>query len=255
MTACVHEKDSILEDFSNGTLVCMKCGIVLENTIFGRPSQEVDLIKVERTCCKYLGVFKNLAHVLNIKEDAIELAVNLFKEYTIENREKHVLTIVFLYYASKILMYTIDMKNFKTVYDNENFTSFGCDKIFNSYLDTIDKFFKQKFKNFDQLYDKFKIPSQFDYYFDLFYPFFILNKTKYNLTIKIYTHIIKDLICKRSDVILVSKSQYSVFLICFFNKLGNLTKKNKQEMCNYFKINLNSLTPIQKVYNALGQKF
>jgi hypothetical protein len=62
---------------------------------------------------------------------------------------------------------------------------------------------------------------------------------------------------KRADVSLVSKSQYNVFLVCFINQLEkfNLSKDDKQEICNYFNVNLNSLKTIDKIYRALNQKF
>ena len=257
MTECNHPSEFILEDFTNGTLVCMKCGIVLENSIFGRVTQEVELFNVARPKFKYFNDLKNMACMLNLKEDAVELATNLYLEYTTEKQEKKILTIVFLYYASRMLLYSIDIKNFKTTYDNENIANISCHKKFNSYLHNIDTFFKQKYKSFDELNEKFKIPSQFDYYFDLFYSFFKSNKSIYNLNNSIYTQIVNDLICKRQDVMLVCKSQYSLFLVCFLNcehiKKLNLKKKTKQEICNHFKINLSSLTSIERIHRALSQ--
>jgi len=259
MTECLHESRFILEDFSNGSLVCTNCGMVLENLIFGRVSQEVELFVSEPSPCKYYSEFKDMACMLNLKDDAVELAINLYDQYTINKREKKILVIIFLYYASRMLEYSIDMKNFKMVFDNKNLGSINSDKKFNAYLGKIDMFFKRKFKNFEEIDGTTQKSSNtiFNYYFELFLPFYKLNKLKYQVTISDYSKIIEDFMLKRADVSLVSKSQYNVFLVCFINQLEkfNLSKDDKQEICNYFNVNMNSLKTIDKIYRALNQKF
>jgi len=118
---------------------------------------------------------------------------------------------------------------------------------------------KRKFKNFEEIDGTIQKSSNtiFNYYFELFLPFYKLNKLKYQVTISDYSKIIEDFMLKRADVSLVSKSQYNVFLVCFINQLEkfNLSKDDKQEICNYFNVNLNSLKTIDKIYRALNQKF
>lgn len=260
MSLCPHENEHILEDFNSGTLVCMKCGTVLENSIFGRVSQEVQVFNVSQPRCKYICEIKNMAHVLNLKDDAVELASNLFIQYSSEKKEKKILAIVLLYYASEMLMYSINIQNFKSAYNNQNLGSIDCNKKFNIYYEKIDKYFKYKYKSFDGLQEQLEgDSSQFNYFYDLFFSFYKHYKLIYDLSNVIYTEIIKDLISKRRDVVLVSKSEYGVFLTCFINheqlKKFNLNKNKKQELCNYFSLKLKTLVPIEKVYNAISQKF
>jgi hypothetical protein len=201
-----------------------------------------------------------MAHVLNLKDDAVELASNLFIQYSSEKKEKKILAIVLLYYASEMLMYSINIQNFKSAYNNQNLGSIDCNKKFNIYYEKIDKYFKYRYKSFDGLQEQLEgDSSQFNYFYDLFFSFYKHYKLIYDLSNVIYTEIIKDLISKRRDVVLVSKSEYGVFLTCFINheqlKKFNLNKNKKQELCNYFSLKLKTLVPIEKVYNAISQKF
>ena len=251
--SCLHEK---YDDYNTGTEVCIKCGLVFENNLLVStnnfcPEKALMFNKeLEETQYRWINDINIFADFLNIKQDSIELARSIYKDYLKFKKERKILPIICLFYSSKILNYTLDRKNFLNVYENY-YSDVFSEKKFRNYSNKLNNYIKTEYESFGKHSNLINQTQDQLYYYENYYSFFLYYKSleSCKLTNLDYKKIIDDLYLKLKDVCLINKSLDGVFLVCFMTFTESFNRE--KEFCKYFNLNASCLKTIKNIYNKI----
>ena len=161
----IFNEHIFFDDLKTATEICQRCGFVNNDILIEIDSNLVENCILFDKNYKFINEIKNYAYTLNLSQDAITLATDIYNKYTKENKELRILPLVCLFLAAEKLGYSIEMPHFYHLFDNSQV------KKFKKYYERVEKFVKvSNFKN-EQ--------NKLLYYFNKFEKIFFSFKTKH----------------------------------------------------------------------------
>jgi hypothetical protein len=219
---CHHK---FIDDINTGSNVCYICGLVGISLNIFHFSEQCDLVQETNFNIKHTSQYeknindiKNVCERVNIKDDALIIAISIFKENYNLFQKKRYLACACIYFGLNDRNYILTAELYEKI--NQNFNnSAGSDEI-KQILIILGKKYKPleivQISNFDK-YGKF---------YERYIDFFINFKQKYNkIDSKIFENVINDALIRNEDIMFGDKKMDTIFAISFLlNKDVKLCK-------------------------------
>jgi hypothetical protein len=243
---------SFFDDYKSGCEVCRNCGLINQDILIENRTNFNDSCVFYDTKYKYLYELKNYATYINLSQDAITLATDLYINYTEKNNERRILPVVCLYLASEELGYSFEAVSFHHAYESLNSNCDSCSRKFKSCYEKVEKFIETNYSDYLKLNNKNKQIVLFDKFEFLFNSF----RNKYpcsELTYKDFKLLLNNLAFIGNDLSLINKSKKGNFLVCLLNytKVKNFLYRyniTDREVIKFYGMNSVSFKKINEIY-------